>query len=148
MAARLGFYFHYLAVLYLSDKALRAPVTFPIGIPFPCNRQNVFPTINKTSLLNPHLNRTFPRSVPFSDQTVTQWAPQVEILSHESIGGFLSRCGWSSVLESLTKGVPIMAWPLYVEQWMNATFLTEEIGVAIRTLELPSKRVISREEVV
>ncbi|EOA29653.1 hypothetical protein CARUB_v10015338mg [Capsella rubella] len=78
---------------------------------------------------------------------VTQWAPQVEILSHESIGGFLSHCGWSSVLESLTKGIPIVAWPLYAEQWMNATLLTEEIGVAIRTLELPSKRVIGREEV-
>ncbi|CDY43896.1 BnaA07g01730D [Brassica napus] len=78
---------------------------------------------------------------------VTQWAPQVEILSRGSIGGFLSHCGWSSVLESLTQGVPIVAWPLYAEQWMNATFLTEEIGVAVRTSELPSKRVISREEV-
>ncbi|CAH8354290.1 unnamed protein product [Eruca vesicaria subsp. sativa] len=78
---------------------------------------------------------------------VTQWAPQVEILSHEAIGGFLSHCGWSSVLESLTKGVPIVAWPLYAEQWMNATLLTEEIGVAVRTMELPSKRVIGREEV-
>ncbi|CAN8257675.1 unnamed protein product [Cochlearia groenlandica] len=78
---------------------------------------------------------------------VTQWAPQVEILSHGSIGGFLSHCGWSSVLESLTKGVPIVAWPLYAEQWMNAKLLTEEIGVAVRTSELPSKRVIGREEV-
>lgn len=78
---------------------------------------------------------------------VTQWAPQVEILSHGSIGGFLSHCGWSSVLESLTKGVPIMAWPLYAEQWMNATLLTEEIGVAVRTSELPAKEVIGREEV-
>ncbi|CAN7101177.1 unnamed protein product [Brassica rapa subsp. narinosa] len=78
---------------------------------------------------------------------VTQWAPQVEILSHGSIGGFLSHCGWSSVLESLTKGVPIVAWPLYAEQWMNATLLTEDIGVAVRTSELPSKRVIGREEV-
>jgi hypothetical protein len=78
---------------------------------------------------------------------VTQWAPQVEILSHRSIGGFLSHCGWSSALESLTKGVPIIAWPLYAEQWMNATLLTEEIGVAVRTSELPSERVIGREEV-
>ncbi|XP_010414446.1 PREDICTED: UDP-glycosyltransferase 72D1 [Camelina sativa] len=78
---------------------------------------------------------------------VTEWAPQVEILSHGSIGGFLSHCGWSSVLESLTKGIPIVAWPLYAEQWMNATLLTEEIGVAIRTSELPSKKVIGREEV-
>ncbi|VVA99507.1 unnamed protein product [Arabis nemorensis] len=78
---------------------------------------------------------------------VTQWAPQVEILSHGSIGGFLSHCGWSSVLESLTKGVPIVVWPLYAEQWMNATLLTEEIGVAVRTSELPAKGVIGREEV-
>ncbi|ESQ50585.1 hypothetical protein EUTSA_v10022671mg [Eutrema salsugineum] len=78
---------------------------------------------------------------------VTQWAPQVEILSHGSIGGFLSHCGWSSVLESLTKGVPIVAWPLYAEQWMNATLLTEEIGVAVRTSVLPAKKVIGREEV-
>nr|AVW82171.1 putative UDP-glucosyltransferase UGT72D3 [Barbarea vulgaris subsp. arcuata] len=78
---------------------------------------------------------------------VTEWAPQVDILSHGSIGGFLSHCGWGSVLESLTKGVPIVAWPLYAEQWMNATLLTEEIGVAIRTSELPSKRIIGREEV-
>lgn len=79
---------------------------------------------------------------------VTQWAPQVEILSHGSIGGFLSHRGWSSVLESLTKGVPIInAWPLYAEQRMNATLLTEEIGVAIRTSELPSEKVIGREEV-
>nr|CCO13612.1 anthocyanidin 3-O-glucosyltransferase like protein [Arabis alpina] len=78
---------------------------------------------------------------------VTQWAPQVEILSHGSIGGFLSHCGWSSVLESLTKGVPIVAWPLYAEQWMNATLLTEEIGVAVRTSELPAKEVIGQEEV-
>ncbi|EOA30496.1 hypothetical protein CARUB_v10013620mg [Capsella rubella] len=77
----------------------------------------------------------------------TQWAPQVEILSHRSVGAFLSHCGWSSVLESLTKGVPIVAWPLYAEQWMNATLLTEEIGVAVRTSELPSEKVIGREEV-
>ena len=50
-----GLYLRYLAVLYLSGKAPRAPVAFPLRIPFPCNRRNAFPTINKTSLLNPHL---------------------------------------------------------------------------------------------
>ncbi|KAL1195927.1 UDP-glycosyltransferase 72D1 [Cardamine amara subsp. amara] len=98
-----------------------------------------------------HVSNGLPKG--FLDRTrgvglvVTQWAPQVEILSHGSIGGFLSHCGWSSVLESLTEGVPIIAWPLYAEQWMNATLLADEIGVAIRTLELPSKKVIGREEV-
>ena len=50
-AARLGFYLCYLALLYLSGKAFEAPVPFLSRISFPCNRRNVLPIINKTSLL-------------------------------------------------------------------------------------------------
>lgn len=75
------------------------------------------------------------------------WAPQVDVLNHPSIGGFLSHCGWGSTLESITNGVPMIAWPLYAEQKMNATLLTEEIGVAIRSKVLPSKKVVRREEI-
>ncbi|PSR90223.1 UDP-glycosyltransferase [Actinidia chinensis var. chinensis] len=62
---------------------------------------------------------------------VHRWAPQVEILSHESVGGFLSHCGWNSVLESLGRGVPILGWPMAAEQFFNAKFLAEEIGVCV-----------------
>jgi hypothetical protein len=40
---------------------------------------------------------------------VQEWAPQVNVLKHPSIGCFISHCGWGSVLESLTNGVPIIA---------------------------------------
>ncbi|KAA8531810.1 hypothetical protein F0562_006473 [Nyssa sinensis] len=78
---------------------------------------------------------------------VPMWAPQVEILSHPSVGGFLSHCGWNSTLESITNGVPMIAWPLYAEQKMNATMLTKELGVAVRPKELPAKKVVGREEI-
>ncbi|GAV92510.1 UDPGT domain-containing protein [Cephalotus follicularis] len=78
---------------------------------------------------------------------VPMWAPQAEILSHSSIGGFLSHCGWNSTLESIVNGVPMIAWPLFSEQHMNATMLTEELGVAVRSEELPSKRILGREEI-
>ncbi|KAL6311385.1 hypothetical protein AAG906_022736 [Vitis piasezkii] len=68
---------------------------------------------------------------------VPLWAPQVEILSHPSVGGFLSHCG----------GVPIGAWPLYSEQRLNATMLTEELGIAVRPEVLPTKRVVRKEEI-
>ncbi|XP_009623100.1 anthocyanidin 3-O-glucosyltransferase 5-like [Nicotiana tomentosiformis] len=77
---------------------------------------------------------------------VSLWAKQVEILGHSSVGGFLTHCGWNSTVESLTNGVPMIAWPLYAEQKMNAAMLTEELGVAIRPAVLPTK-VVKREEI-
>ncbi|KAE7999884.1 hypothetical protein FH972_004273 [Carpinus fangiana] len=78
---------------------------------------------------------------------VTQWAPQSEILGHRSTGGFLSHCGWNSSLESILSGVPMIAWPLYAEQKMNATKLAEEVGVAVRPKIAPTKGVVGREEI-
>lgn len=63
---------------------------------------------------------------------VSKWANQVQILTHPAIGGFLSHCGWNSTLESITNSVPIIGWPLYAEQKMNAAFLEEEAGIALR----------------
>ncbi|PIN23089.1 UDP-glucuronosyl and UDP-glucosyl transferase [Handroanthus impetiginosus] len=78
---------------------------------------------------------------------VPMWAQQVEILNHEAIGGFLSHCGWNSTLESITSRVPMIAWPLYAEQRMNATLLVEEAGVALQPHTLPTKEVVEREEI-
>ncbi|CAJ2669921.1 unnamed protein product [Trifolium pratense] len=63
---------------------------------------------------------------------VPYWAPQVQILSHNAIGGFISHCGWNSSLESIMNEIPIIAWPLFAEQKMNAVLLSDGIRVAIR----------------
>lgn len=78
---------------------------------------------------------------------ISDWAPQIEILRHQSVGGFLSHCGWNSTLESITHGVPFIAWPLYAEQRMNATLLVEELKIAVRSKTLPSKEIVGREEI-
>ncbi|KAJ6870166.1 anthocyanidin 3-O-glucosyltransferase 2-like [Populus alba x Populus x berolinensis] len=78
----------------------------------------------------------FQRTLPegFLDRTtelgkVIGWAPQAEILAHRAIGGFVSHCGWNSILESIYFGVPIAAWPLYAEQQFNAFQLVTELGL-------------------
>lgn len=48
------------------------------------------------------------------------WAPQGRILKHPSIGGFMSHCGWSSVMEGIKFGVPIVAAPMHLDQPPNA----------------------------
>jgi hypothetical protein len=60
---------------------------------------------------------------------VIGWAPQAEILAHRAIGGFVSHCGWNSILESIYFGVPIAAWPIYAEQQFNAFQLVIELGL-------------------
>ncbi|KAG9447685.1 hypothetical protein H6P81_013813 [Aristolochia fimbriata] len=62
---------------------------------------------------------------------VRKWAPQLEILAHESTGAFLSHCGWNSVLESMSQGVPIIAWPLASDQFYNSKMMEEELGVSL-----------------
>ncbi|KAJ4979696.1 hypothetical protein NE237_010476 [Protea cynaroides] len=62
---------------------------------------------------------------------VKSWAPQVEVLNHESVGGFVTHCGWNSVLEAVCAGVPMLAWPLYAEQELNKVALVEEMKVAM-----------------
>ncbi|CAH2060119.1 unnamed protein product [Thlaspi arvense] len=59
------------------------------------------------------------------------WSPQVEILAHKSVGGFVSHCGWNSIVESLWFGVPIVTWPLYAEQQLNAFLMVKELKLAV-----------------
>ncbi|KAL2492728.1 UDP-glycosyltransferase 90A1 [Abeliophyllum distichum] len=65
---------------------------------------------------------------------VKEWVDQMEILQHKAVKGFLSHCGWNSVMESLSANVPILAFPMMAEQRLNARLVAEEIGVGLRIM--------------
>ncbi|KAK9152233.1 hypothetical protein Syun_010542 [Stephania yunnanensis] len=62
---------------------------------------------------------------------VCGWVPQVAVLGHGSVKCFVSHCGWNSTLESVWFGVPILTWPLYAEQHLNAFLLVKELGLSV-----------------
>ncbi|XP_074558255.1 LOW QUALITY PROTEIN: putative cis-zeatin O-glucosyltransferase [Curcuma longa] len=65
---------------------------------------------------------------------VRGWAPQLDILTHQATGAFLSHCGWNSCAESLCLGVPMVAWPMHSDQPTNAALVVDYhgVGVAVR----------------
>lgn len=66
---------------------------------------------------------------------IKEWVPQVLILSHRAVGGFLCHFGWNSTLEGLVAGVTILGWPMEADHFVNAKIFAEQLGVAVTICE-------------
>lgn len=78
----------------------------------------------------------------FQDETsekglVVSWCPQLDVLSHNAVGCFVTHCGWNSTLEALSLGVPMVAMPQWTDQNTNAKFVADvwEMGVVAEANE-------------
>ncbi|PNT71845.1 LOW QUALITY PROTEIN: hypothetical protein BRADI_2g36322v3 [Brachypodium distachyon] len=65
---------------------------------------------------------------------VREWVDQPEILRHPSVRGFLTHCGWNSILEGATAGVPLAAWPMNSDQPFHAKLLVDDLRIAVRSV--------------
>ncbi|KAM0884758.1 hypothetical protein ACQ4PT_030774 [Festuca glaucescens] len=63
---------------------------------------------------------------------VVEWCDQARVLSHPSVGCFVTHCGWNSTLESVACGVPTVAVPQYSDQGTNAWLVDRVLGVGVR----------------
>ncbi|KAK6920758.1 UDP-glucuronosyl/UDP-glucosyltransferase [Dillenia turbinata] len=91
------------------------------------------------------LSMEFLRSIDDSG-LILNWCNQLEVLSHWSIGCYITHCGWNSILEGLSLGVPMVGVPQWSDQPTNAKFVEDvwRVGKRAKTNE---EGVVSREEI-
>ncbi|XP_012078445.2 crocetin glucosyltransferase, chloroplastic [Jatropha curcas] len=65
---------------------------------------------------------------------IVPWCDQVEVLSNQSLGCFISHCGWNSTLESLVSGVPVVAFPQWTDQGTNAKLIEDDWEIGVRVV--------------
>ncbi|XP_059446800.1 phloretin 4'-O-glucosyltransferase-like [Corylus avellana] len=63
---------------------------------------------------------------------IVSWCSQVEVLSHPSLGCFVTHCGWNSTLESLVSEVPVVAFPQWSDQGTNAKLIEDVWKTGVR----------------
>ena len=59
------------------------------------------------------------------------WAPQVLILWHKAIGGFMTHCGWNSTIEGICAGIPMITWPHFAEQFVNERLVVDVLKTGV-----------------
>ncbi|XP_061368028.1 UDP-glycosyltransferase 708G1-like [Gastrolobium bilobum] len=77
-----------------------------------------------------------------------EWVDQSEILGHRAVGGFVSHCGWNSLMEAAWYGVPILAWPQHGDQKINADVVEMNgLGIWNKNWGWGGERVVKGEEI-
>ncbi|KAI5668002.1 hypothetical protein M9H77_17855 [Catharanthus roseus] len=66
---------------------------------------------------------------------VKSWVPQLQILKHSAVGGFVCHCG-----------IPMVAWPLHAEQHINRAALVHDMKLAV-DLEHDNNGLVKAEEI-
>ncbi|RWW09046.1 hypothetical protein GW17_00027481 [Ensete ventricosum] len=79
---------------------------------------------------------------------VVPWCDQLRVLHHPSVGGFVTHCGWNSILEAIFAGVPMLTFPIAWDQPLNSRLVVNEWKIGLSLKEKMSKdNIVGRDDI-
>ncbi|KAI3917362.1 hypothetical protein MKW98_027281 [Papaver atlanticum] len=79
---------------------------------------------------------------------VVSWCDQLRILCHSSVGGFWTHCGWNSTLEGVYAGVPMLTFPVGLDQPTNSKLIVDDWKNGMKVLkEVGANKLVKRDEI-
>ncbi|KAI3844658.1 hypothetical protein MKX03_026760 [Papaver bracteatum] len=79
---------------------------------------------------------------------VVPWCDQLRVLCHSSVGGFWTHCGWNSTLEAVYAGVPMLTFPVAMDQITNSKLIVDDWKIGMKVMkEVGTDKVVKRDEI-
>ncbi|KAI6184891.1 UDP-glucuronosyltransferase [Aphelenchoides bicaudatus] len=91
---------------------------------------NAFDNFPKVKFILKHENSSDNIAAGHSNVLTRQWIPQVDIMNHKNLIGFISHGGMNSLIESSVYGVPTICIALFGDQTRNC-LMSQNRGISI-----------------
>ncbi|KAJ3695577.1 hypothetical protein LUZ60_000954 [Juncus effusus] len=78
---------------------------------------------------------------------IVSWCNQFKVLSHPSVGGFLTHCGWNSVFEAICNNIPMITFPISFDQISNSNLIVKEWRIGMKLRGVEKEEILKRENI-
>ncbi|KAG7626175.1 UDP-glycosyltransferase 82A1 [Arabidopsis thaliana] len=72
---------------------------------------------------------------------IVSWAPQLEVLRNDSVGCYVTHCGWNSTMEAVASSRRLLCYPVAGDQFVNCKYIVDVWKIGVRLSGFGEKEV-------